>query len=1422
MKKSLKEFFPQLIFSLFFVYVFLLGIINLLIVINKDYIESSLETLLDAQQVRIGTISNLPLIFISGTEFSIVVNDDISLTIEGVYLQYNVFKIFTKEYGEIIHNIEIESILFQGHTSELKKYTKTLEQKYPPKRNSKTVDFQSILSQLKSKITIKRISFMMNSMTEFWHTISLNNFRVALQQGTISWNTKLTTHSIWSNSVFLGELDIQSQGELSNITSLEGYACTVIQKLNLGGIPFVDHDKKLVIRSDFSQGVPNIQIDNAPNQLSFSNTNNQLFLAIKSIMDIDYQDFEEYNLLDYTFAPGRWVFNLKLSKINDWKLDVLFKSPEHPNFGLDLALNSVTKNQLYSIFINLKTHYFGSIQGDLFLPIRKGLYPLPGGSLYLENTRFILNGLIFSGTAFADVIPNKNEIDLTAFNVKMNNGLIGNTSAKFEFTPEGVFNIYPRPLLGSAVDVTASIGGKIFVNLEAHDVDGDFVAQNIKIPIFGLKDSRYKGNIHLYKNYRTDPLILNGALTGFLDEEKQVEAVLDIKDNFINISRFHILNPNILLTGSVVIDSFLSNTLVTIDAQGSYNGNETMPIDLQVDIQKHQTLVSGSADTEIPIKTLTLGTDTDFTLKFQEYPMKKLGVLGDLTASLVMRFDTQGITRFAIQEGSWISGEQSLTIDFDALKNTNSSLETSYFRIGFNQDILDGYGYFSFIDDSFKGSFRFDRGGFLQFNIGRYIMKSRLNLVDFTIENVFNFEVLDSLALLRTEETEKALLQSDISISGPWDNLVFQGGFNIEGLEFDTFQLMIPKFYISKNTVSLTNLRLRHSRINLDSNALLNFDNQQLQSTWTGSLAFENLIKTDFQFEYQHTNNTGILDYYLPNLYIISKKPMNIKGQVFHNDKEYLLLSDHAKYGISGMLTSSETNSIWNISLLSDSLKLFSEGTLSDQQQIQTALKLDLLLDKLNLSGDIRRTKGEVLVTVQAEGTLDNPIINGNIDLNDITLSLRSLRNRLTLPNTQSIVISNNMLTIPDLTIDTGGGLFGLDGFLSYQDQAIENIDVTFYSKTPRNNETTSFLNWNLDIPFLTVRGKTYISNINLAGNTEEFLLTAAIQTENIILGLELDDTLRTESEVNTPILGLLEALNLDINIDFANKTRFLNPLFDMEFEQLNPVSISGNVGDGSVILGGDFNISRGRISYLNSDLKIVSGSLNFSEEQGDPFPAAIVNTEISRNFQNELLDIYVVFEGKLPNIELASIYSSPSKTRTELLNLIGIGGTTVNNSTIGNTTGSAQDLIAGSVGIAENAFFINPLTRRIQRLIPVDTFQIKTDILGNITRAANSSSGEISGLSILHGSELEVGWYLPGLKGVQTSYSLRLESPDNTGLNSSTLNQVHKVGISWSRLLPYQWQIGVGGNILNEVDTTQLQGTTPELLGEVSVRKRF
>ncbi len=1432
MKKTIKNFIPKLIFSLFFVYVLLLGVMNLTVVKNRETIEKLLAGILEAQKVTIGSISNLPLVFISGTEFEVIVHDELSFKVEGIYVHYRFWNLFTKEYERIPSRLQVDKIIFNGHSTSISAYKKLLTKKfkkYGKKEESSTIlgakNPQEIIDNIDFNIDIKDISFVVNSMTEFWHKFYAKRIDVSLKENILTWKANVGANSIWSNNVFLYSADLTTEGVLTNFS--DGKSKVSIRDLNMIGIPIVKENINLSI--NLSNKIPSVQMLGYKQKDISIQTKDPFALSINRSLKIAYEDFEEYNMIDYAFAPGRWDFNLDLKYTDDWRLKLSFLSVDHPDHGLTLNLNPIRK-KLYEVNISLITHYFGSIVGDLLLPVRPGLYPLPSGSLTLENVRFILSGLIFSGHAIVDAVPNKNELDISAFDVKMNGGLIGSTSTKFEFTPEGLFKIYPRPLFNKAIDVTAVIGGGTFVQLDAYDVDGDFVAENIKIPLFGLKDSRYRGGITITKKSRKDPLYLNGSLTGYLDGEEQINASLTLVDTFMNIEQLYFHDQDLFFDGTVEIISKRSNTYIDIKSEATFRNNDSIPVHVGIDVGKYEVVVTGLVDEQIPFKTLTKGDITEFDMNFQNWSLQKLGVSGSINAQLLMGFSTKGVTRFSIQEAIWDVANRNIMLDFDTILDEETGmLNTTRMHLGVDREILKGYGSLSFMDDQFTGSIRFNRGGTFQFNIGRYIVKSFVDLKSITIDNIFLYPPLDSLSLLHGVETETVLADIKLDMVGPWSNLVMNGSANIEGADTTTFQLAVPQFLKKDDIVALTNLRMRHPLYNLDGNAFLQSKQEELYMDVSGAFALENVIKSEFALNYSKISNVGNINYDIPNLYFLSKKPTSMSGKIIHNENEYLFTSDSSVNGIVGSLMRNNNTNFWDITLLNKSLKLQSEGEISEQD-ILAALDLNLDLNRVSLSGDVRRARGKVRLGATVDGSVDEPVFNGNLDLEDIELSLRSLQNKFFVRDTQTVFISNNRFIFPDLTIDAqGGGNFGLDGVIALQNQEDgENIDIRLYSKNEDPKEF-SYLNWNLEIPYLFVKGKTYINDIALVTEGNSLLLKTHITTDNLQVGLEFDDALGEFGESITtvnPLLALVSLLDLDIRIDVDNRFRFFNQLFNLDFKQSTPIKIQGNVGDDTVLVTGDLDIEKGKITYLNTDLKVVSGTLQFSGEDGDPFPFIALNTESAqRTLQNEQVDLYVDFEGKLPNIELARISSAPSKPRSELFALLGgIGGNVDSSSAGGGSVAtSAYDLVAGGVGVAENTFFTAPLARRIQRLVPfIDTIELKTDVLGNLTRAATDGTGAVVGLSILHGSEIGVAQYLPGITGLQVKYNLRFESPNNTSLNTGDLNYIHRVGVEWSRPLPYGIQLGLGVDIELEVEPGALIPPSPEPIFEANLRKRF
>lgn len=1454
MDKNISNFFSKLIFSFFFVYIMILGIFNIVIAYNRENVEQVLAYILEAEEVTIGNVSNLPLIFISGTEFKIKVNDELSLTVEGIYIHYRFWHLFSGKIEKILNKLQIDKISFYGHSVEIKKYKNILKNKFSKEndiallesqlvasnkeielleQDSKLVPQQESVSEKKVKtitdnldfiVNIKEVSIVLNSMTEFWHKIDANRLLLTMDDGIVSWvaNTKL--NSVWSNSVFLASTDILVEGVLSNMTDIQGRIFTKIEDFNIGGIPIIE--KTLSIETTISNNIPVVKLISNADENIILKVENDFSFELTRPINLEYNDYEEYKLLDYAFDPGIWDFKFKLQKKQYWYANISLKSDQYPNYGLNLTVYPLKKNS-YGIQIALKTHYFGGINGDLIIEDRPGLYPLPSGSLYLDNVRFILNGLIFSGQAVADAIPNKNEMNISVFDVRMNNGLIGKASAKFEFTPEGIFNIHSMPLMDASLAIKASIGGSVAVTIDAFDVDGDFVAQNIKIPIFGLKDSRYQGQIVITKENRKEPVLLTGWLKGYLDGEEQIDAVLNLEDSVITIERLHLIDQDLLFTGNIDIISERSNTFVNIESMARLNTNDLIPVNVDINVKKKDVIVSGLVDNVIPFTTITKGDLTDLKVNFQQYNLSKLGVEGSLDAQLLMGFSPIGVTRFSIQNGMWNVNNRKIILDFDSfLDEELGKLETTYMRMGLDRDVLDAYGYFTFLESQFGISLRFDRGGSFQFNLGRYIVKSNLDLKNFVIDNIFNFEIFNYVSFLRNAETETVVVSTKINILGSLSDLDIDGTINIEGSDFNTFQLAISEFSRKNNNITVTNMRLRHSLFNTDGDVWIQQNDENLVVKATGAITLGNMAKSEFDIDYINHTNQGRIIYELPNLYFMSKKPMTLNGKIIFSDNDFLFISDSSRQGMVGVLSRVENTNFWDMTFMNESVKLYSDGSISDQNII-AALNMGISLDKLSLIGDVRKIKGQMNINTSIDGELAEPNINGQVELANVDVNLRSLRNRLLVNDSQSIQINNSQIVFPDLSIEVqNGGIFGLDGIFTLRDQgAGETTDLRLYSKNQDPEKLTS-LNWNVEIPYLTLKGKTYIDNISLVDTVGDLLLSAYIKTDNFDIRLELDDSIGDLGNSTTvdPVVSVASLLDLDIKVDMENRLRFLNQLFDLEFKQQTPLLIQGNVGDDTVAITGDLNIEKGKVFYLNTDLTVNSGSLSFSGDDGDPYPYLTLNTEASQqSIQDEAVDIYVDFEGKLPNIELASVSSTPTKPRSEILALLGGGLST--GTSVGRTdnTLTPQEFIASGVGVAENVFFTAPLSRRVQRLIPVDTLQFKTDVLGNLTRSVNSgSSGVVTGLSILHGSELEVGQYIPGISGLQVKYNLRLESPNNTSLDSGVLNQIHQGGIEWIQVLPYSWQGGVSANVSGEVTPQTAQQPTPELVIDLSLKKRF
>lgn len=1426
LKNAAKKTWFRWIFRLVMVYIFVLGALNIAFTVLRPQIERAVKDALDAEYVSLGHISNFPFIFASIGHIHIIVNDEISLNVKGIYFRYRLWSLFTGDFDQFVASFVVDTLDFQLHNKAFEEYLEHLRQRYnknKTKENFATPPHKKLNFDIKKmyfRLRVNQLGLTVRMLQQFRHFVDANEVNILFERNVVNWEADLGVRSVWSNQVHLATLAFNAKGQLSNFNAPQGGLDVALHSLNAGGIPIITDTVGLAFKIN-GRDVLFDTISQSSNSSGFvlEGSQDQFELAISRSFRINYADYEEYEMLDYAFKPGIWNFGLTVKKNDDWYTAVKFWSEQHPNYGLDLEILPLGSNK-YHALVNLNTHFFGGILGDLLLENRHGLLPLPTGTLQLDNVRFILPGLVFSADAKTVALAGQNVLDITAFNVRMNNGLIGNTKARFHIDGS---KLKIEPLrFSNDVDVYVDLEEHVNVYLKAYSVNGDFLKENTKLAIFGLDKSIYKGEVFIDKKDRYSDPEVHGQMTGFLDGERQIDVSLTFKDNKIDVPRLYFVSQNLLLNGAVNIKSDRTNTYIDISAAGEFGRKGKIPISVDVLVNKYRTTVSGLADGQVPIVSDTAGDLTTLILDFKKYPLHKLGVTGSASGILEFNFTPQGWEKFAFHSGSWEWGGRSVVLDFDA-EGTNGILNFKRFNLGLDTEILKGYGYFKIAENGGLGAaVRFERGGSLQFITGSYTFKARVDVRKFLIEDLLTIPGLQSLAGLQNRDTELIWADLNLDIGGVWNNPDFSGSVNLESAqETEAFQFVVQNFSKEGNFLSVTNLRLRHAVLNLDSDISFRKETQGFNLDVVGALAVGNVIKTELKMAYQKNEANSILVYKIPNLYFLSRAPIEVSGKVLEHNNQYIFISDHHKYGLSGVLSLNAGQTFWNASFLTDAVKLQSEGREANNT-IAAVFDGSMQLDKLKLSGDIQRLKGNAGFHILTRGSSENPIFDGNLSFSNIEMQLRSLRNRVLIPNNHKILIESNKVLFPRIPIvSRNTGQFVLDGFFDIRDKAIENIDLKFFAD-PLAENNSGMLVWKLNVPFITFNGRTIIDHISISGPANELLLSSRLTTENVNMRLELGDVLSEGSPNDiqfSPFAELLESLNIDIDFTLGKGTRFLNQLFDLYFEPDKLIKIQGNVGDNTVAVQGDMDIIRGTINYLNKELKIDKGNLAFSGEPGDVFPMLRVSAMSSeRDAQNNQIDIYVDFDGKLPNLELANISSVPSRSRSELFGLLGLGSVQARDAASVRVNDSGN-IVASGVGVAENAFFTSPLSRRIRQVVPIDNLQVKTDVLGNLTRSF-ALGQPATGISVFHGSELELGQYLPSISGLQLKYNLRFESPENSSLDTSQiLNQIHKIGLGWDYPVRNVGQFGLG---VNAAVNAKQEGTETEAIFEGSFRRRF
>ncbi|MGL5255149.1 MAG: translocation/assembly module TamB domain-containing protein [Brevinema sp.] len=1467
----------RMLFRIALVYILFLGIVNVGLLIAKPSITAAIKTAVGAREVKINGISNLPFIFISINRVEIIIDDEINLELEDIYFRYRLWHVFTRKWELIPASFIINKTSVEFHTYALKEFRNRLANQYPstdkePSSPEKPSAIQFDPAKMVFDLRIRNTAATIRALGHYRVDATINSAYAFIKNDTATWKTDLNIITRWSNQVDILTLNAKSEGVITNFNLVDGFFDVLISRLNLGGLPVVSQrdEEKMLLNFSLNKGALSFnalnQFEGSSNNMALQGDAKDFTLKIDRPFLIKYDKYEEYQALDYAFKPGRYRLTVDLKNNPDWTALLSITSPDHPNIGANLEFYP-RNDGTYAFPLDIKTHFFGNLKGDLGFNFkdRKGLIPLPYGVLDLDNVRFLLPGLVFSGHAIAKNISNRNALDITVYDAAMNGGRIGNARVDLGIEPGGKLLIKPLAF-SNDVDVFVDVGSStVDVLLKAVRLDGDFLAKNTYLTVFGLHTSIYQGDVRITKAGRFAEVLVDGDVIGFQDSEKQIEIEMHFTNEMITVPRLYFMAQKILLQGDVTIDGGRTNTKIGITANAKVGAShdETMlldddqmviPIVAKVVISDDRTEVGGLVDNIVPVNAVALGTDVDLMFNFNKYPLEKLLVGGNLTGDLMFKFALDGWKGFSFQKGRWEVADRLVTLDF-ASSGSQGYLPLEYFRAGLDNQLLSGQGYID-VREGIGGAVRFDQGGSLQFITGEYTWKAALDLRDYRIDELFSLPIFGPLSSLQDSSTEIIYANFKVNLNGQLANPDIEGSFNLVGdaadkvessvirgsrsrsadpIDNPAFQLATQRFAKVGGDIILQNLRLRHPSYNMDGNIRFSQKNpNDFDADLTGALAiFGNSIKTGMKLSIKKDDDMSILSYQIPNLYVLSKGSMQMSGKIIQEGTRLVFISDDPRYGISGYYDFNTNGGIWNVIFQSDALKLMSEGR-NTTTTMSGYVNGHAVLKKLNLNKPISKIDGIAEIHLKAEGSIDNPIINGDVVFENVLLKTTALRNQLRLPERNTILVKQNRIIIPDTTILAGGrDTFGLEGWINIQDRSIQDLKLNLYSKNGEGTNASS-LNWRLNIPYLSVSGQTALEYLTIAGGAGDIGVRSVIHGRNMNINFELQDLLTGTGE-QTPnefINAILASLNFDIDFNLANSARFLNQLFDFRFQQNQTLHINGSLGDNTFAIKGSMPIQGGTINYLGRDLKIETGNLFFSGDSGDPFPTvSVAASSTARESQGDQVTVNVDFRGKLPEIELAALSSSPPRSRSEIYGLLGFGSVEGGGRDSTNIISSSQEAVASSVGIAENALFIAPLTQRLRRALGFfDTIQLKTDVLGNLVRAS-SLGNTVSGLSLLNGSEVELGVNVPNIPSLQLRGSIRFEAPQNNVVDTY-LQQQYKLGVIYDYRTPTLWQMsfGVNGRILVDppISSAQSGAANPtteyqyELLLETSFRRSF
>jgi translocation and assembly module TamB len=361
-------------------------------------------------------------------------------------------------------------------------------------------------------------------------------------------------------------------------------------------------------------------------------------------------------------------------------------------------------------------------------------------------------------------------------------------------------------------------------------------------------------------------------------------------------------------------------------------------------------------------------------------------------------------------------------------------------------------------------------------------------------------------------------------------------------------------------------------------------------------------------------------------------------------------------------------------------------------------MNLNVKLDQANLSilplltkevtAAEGATQGEIMIT----GTLNQPILKGNITVKDGILKLAAFKDPIQKVGVD-IAFEGDTINIKQFEGHMGTGLYRLTGTAKLKGIGLDDYNISLLLDKPmiRSKYFTGTVDGKLMLTQGPVRPK-------LAGK---------LLFENDIIDIPTIPDVQPSN------------INMDLDVDFqvGKKVQFYNPyLYDIL--AAGRVKLGGSTMQPDI--SGHIVAIRGTVSYLRTPFKIEEASVDFRQFASfEP----IIKLKAQTSLQQTVVNLNI--NGPIGAMEF-KLTSEPAMNQQDILSLLTLRSRYFDKQSSGNNS-LGRDELVGALDAGLQMRFISEIEGNLRNALGLDEFNFVRDTNSTIVKKSNNNKDENS-----------------------------------------------------------------------------------------------